>query len=188
MLMKREACSSILKGVGKSFAVLFFVTAIVSCSWSDDKAASEIEFSNGAFAETLIEAQITSQFAEIYSSILPSLTPDQVGGKTLFAPTNAAVEKYLGESNQTLQSIIAKPELALQFVLNHLLAQEISATEMLNMNGETLTMLSGVSPSINSLEGQIQIVGKTENSSTLVAIDLASSDGVVHIIDAVIQP
>jgi uncharacterized surface protein with fasciclin (FAS1) repeats len=59
---------------------------------------------------------------------------------------------------------------------------------MLNMNGETLTMLSGVSPSINSLEGQIQIVGKTENSSTLVAIDLASSDGVVHIIDAVIQP
>jgi uncharacterized surface protein with fasciclin (FAS1) repeats len=116
------------------------------------------------------------------------LTPDQVGGKTLFAPTNAAVEKFLGESFETLEGVTTNPELALRLVLNHLLKQEISANELLNMNGKTLTMLSGSTLSVSSSDGLVRIVGATETPSTLIAIDLASSDGVVHIIDAVIQP
>ena len=188
MLMKRAASSSIFKCVDRGCIGLFLVAALAACSWSNENAGSEIEFTKGTFTETLIEAQITSQFAEIYSSVLPSLTPDQIGGKTLFAPTNAAMEKFLGETSETLESVIAKPELALQLVLNHLLSQEISATELLNMNGETLTMLNGSRLSINSSEGVVRIVKGIESSSTLIAIDLASSDGVVHIIDAVIQP
>ena len=188
MLIKREARNSIFDGVGRGFIGLFLVAALASCSGSNENAGSEIEFTNGTFTETLIEAQITSQFAEIYGAVLPSLTSDQVGGKTLFAPTNAAMEKFLGESYETLESVIAKPELALQLVLNHLLSQEISATELLNMNGETLTMLNGSRLSINSSEGIVRIVKGIESSSTLIAIDLASADGVVHIIDAVIQP
>jgi uncharacterized surface protein with fasciclin (FAS1) repeats len=49
-------------------------------------------------------------------------------------------------------------------------------------------MLNGSRLSINSSEGVVRIVKGIESSSTLIAIDLASSDGVVHIIDAVIQP
>jgi uncharacterized surface protein with fasciclin (FAS1) repeats len=188
MLIKREARNSIFKGVGRGFIGLFLVAALASCSGSNENAGSEIEFTNGTFTETLIEAQITSQFAEIYSSVLPSLTPDQIGGKTLFAPTNAAVEKFLGESSETLEGVTTNPELALRLVLNHLLGQEISANELLNMNGKTLTLLSGVTLSVSSSEGLVRIVGVTETPSTLIAIDLASSDGVVHIIDAVIQP
>jgi hypothetical protein len=120
MLTKREARNSIFKGVGRGFVGLFLVAALASCSGSNENAGSEIEFTNGTFTETLIEAQITSQFAEIYGSVLPSLTSDQVDGRTLFAPTNAAMEKFLGESYETLESVIAKPELALQLVLNHL--------------------------------------------------------------------
>ena len=187
MLIKREASSTNFKGVGRGFVGLFLVAVLASCNGINENAGSEIEFTNGTFAETLIEAQITSQFAEIYSSVLPFLTPDQVGGKTLFAPTNGAVEKFLGESSETIEGVLAKPELALRLVLNHLLGQEISANEMLNMNGKTLTMLSGLTLNISSGEGLVRIVGVTESPSTLIAIDLASSDGVVHIIDAVIQ-
>jgi uncharacterized surface protein with fasciclin (FAS1) repeats len=188
MLMVREASGSILKGVGRGCIGLFLVAALAACSWSNENAGSEIEFTKGTFTETLIEAQITSQFAEIYSSVLPSLSPDQIGGKTLFAPTNAAMEKFLGETSETLEGVIAKPELALGLVLNHLLGQEISTTEMLNMSGKTLTMLSGITPSINSSGGSVRIVGGAESTSTLIAIDLESSDGIVHIVDAVIQP
>jgi uncharacterized surface protein with fasciclin (FAS1) repeats len=59
---------------------------------------------------------------------------------------------------------------------------------MLNMSGKTLTMLSGITPSINSSGGSVRIVGGAESTSTLIAIDLESSDGIVHIVDAVIQP
>ena len=188
MLIKREASSSIFRGVGRGFTGLLLITALAACSWLNENAGSEIQFTKGTFTETLIEAQITSQFAEIYSSVLPSLTPDQIGGKTLFAPTNAAIEEFLGETSETLEGVIAKPELALGLVLNHLLGQEISANELLNMNGKSLTTLSELTLSVNSSDGLVRIVGGAESSSTLIAIDLASSDGVVHIVDAVIQP
>jgi hypothetical protein len=59
MLMKREASSSIFKGVGRGCIGLFLVAVLASCSGLKENAGSEIEFTNGTFAETLIEAQIT---------------------------------------------------------------------------------------------------------------------------------
>ena len=176
------------KTFSKFAAALVFAVSLSSCSGSSGNAGTEIKFSKGSFSSTLEEAQITSQFAEIYSSVLPSLTPDQVSGKTLFAPIDSAVENFLSESSETLEGIISKPEIALKLVLSHLSEQEFSATELLNMNGETLMILSGSTPSVESSEGVIRIVGGSGNSVKLIAVNLPSTDGVVHIIDGVLQP
>ena len=159
-----------------------------SCSGSNDNAGTEIEFTQGSFAETLVEAQITSLFAQIYDSVLPTLSADQVGGKTLFAPNNAAIEKYLVENSVTIKDLIAQPEIATQLVLGHLFERTISATELLNLNGESLAMLNGSTFSIDTTSGSTQLVNGDGLASTLIAIDLASTDGVVHIIDGVLQP
>ena len=188
MLTERETGSPILKSVCRGFVGLFLVVALASCSGSNENAGRAIEFTNGTFTETLIETQLTSKFAEIYSSVLPSLTPDQVSGKTLFAPIDSAMENFLSGSSETLEGIISKPEIALKLVLSHLAEQEFSATELLNMNGETLMILSGSTPSVESSEGVIRIVGGSGNSVKLIAVNLPSSDGVVHIIDGVLQP
>jgi uncharacterized surface protein with fasciclin (FAS1) repeats len=111
-----------------------------------------------------------------------------VGGKTLFAPNNAAIEKYLTEKLVTIEELIAQPEVAAQLVLGQLFERTISATELLNMNGEPLVMLNGSTFTIDTSSGSTQLVNGDGLASTLIAIDLVSTDGVVHIVDAVLQP
>lgn len=161
---------------------------LASCGGSSGNAGTEIEFTNGSFTETLVEAQITSLFAQIYDTVLPTLSSDQVGGKTLFAPNNAAIEKYLAENSVTIEDLKAQPEIATQLVLGHLFERTISATEILNLNGEQLVMLNGSTFSIDTSSGSTQLVNGEGLASTLIAIDIPSTDGVVHIIDGVLQP
>ena len=177
-----------LNTFSRGVIALALAIGLSSCSGSNDNAGTEIEFTQGSFAETLVEAQITSLFAQIYDSVLPTLSADQVGGKTLFAPNNATIEKYLVENSVTIEDLIAKPEIATQLVLGHLFERTISATELLNMNGESVAMLNGSTFSIDTSSGSTQFVNDDGLTSTLIAIDLASTDGVVHIIDGVLQP
>lgn len=177
-----------LNTFSRGVIALALAVGLSSCSGSNDNAGTEIEFTQGSFAETLVEAQITSLFAQIYGSVLPTLSADQVGGKTLFAPNNAAIEKYLVENSVTIDDLIAQPEIATQLVLGHLFERTISATELLNLNGESLAMLNGSTFSIDTTSGSTQLVNGDGLASTLIAIDLASTDGVVHIIDGVLQP
>ena len=177
-----------LKTFSRGVIALALAVGLSSCSGSNNNAGTEIEFTQGSFAETLVEAQITSLFAQIYDSVLPTLSADQVGGKTLFAPNNAAIEKYLVENSVTIDDLIAQPEIATQLVLGHLFERTISATELLNLNGESLAMLNGSTFSIDTTSGSTQLVNGDGLASTLIAIDLASTDGVVHIIDGVLQP
>jgi len=179
-----------LIGFPRKIAILLFLsTGIVSCgNESSDYAGTAIAFSKGSFSSTLVEAQITSLFAQIYESVLPTLSAAQVGEKTLFAPSNAAIEQYLTEKSMTIEELIVKPKVAAKLVLGHLFERTISATELLNMNGETLVMLSGSTYVIETSSGSTQFVNGDEAASTLIAIDLVSTDGVVHIVDAVLQP
>ena len=176
------------KTFSKCVVALAFAVGLSSCSGSRSNSGTEIEFTNGTFTETLVEAQITSLFAQIYGSVLPTLSAEQVVGKALFAPNNAAIEQYLAEKSLTIEDLIAQPEIAMQLVLGHLFERTISATELLNMNGETLMMLNGSTFAIDTSSGSTQLVNGEGVASTLIAIDLVSSDGVVHIIDGVLQP
>lgn len=161
---------------------------LAACGRSDGNAGTEIEFSNGPFEQTLAEGQITSLFAQIYESVSTLITTEQVGTKTLFAPNNAAVEKFLTDNSETVEGLMAKPEVAISFVLRHILENGVSATELLNKNGEVISMLDGSSFTIDTNSGSTQLVGVSGSRSTLIAIDLPSTDGVVHIIDVVLQP
>ena len=179
-----------LIGFPRKIAILLFLsTGIVSCgNESSDYAGTAIAFSKGSFSSTLVEAQITSLFAQIYESVLPTLSAAQVGEKTLFAPSNAAIEQYLTEKSMTIEELIAKPKIAAKLVLGHLFERTISATELLNLNGESVAMLNGSTFSIDTSSGSTQLVNGEGVAITLIAIDLASTDGVVHIIDGVLQP
>lgn len=176
-----------LNRFGRGVIALALAVGLSSCSGSHDNAGTEIEFTKGSFAETLVEAQITSLFAQIYDSVLPTLSADQVGGKTLFAPNNAAIEKYVTENSVTIEDLIAQPEIATQLVLGHLFERTVSATELLNLNGESLVMLNGSTFAIDTSSGSTQLVNGEGVRSKITAIDLESTDGVVHIIDGVLQ-
>ena len=176
----------------ESIRKFVFVTAIslglVACGFgSSDSAGREIEFSNGTFAETMVEAQITSLFAEIYESVAPALVAEQGVTRTLFAPNNAAIEKYLAEAAETIAGVIAKPDVAKALVLAHMLDGQVSATSLLNIGEKQLTMLDGSNLSVVREANSTLLVSRSGNRSALIAIDIASKDGLVHIVDAVLN-
>ena len=160
-----EAVHRVLR---QAVLVLVSVATISACGlWSDKSSGTEIEFSNGTFAETMVEAQITSLFAEIYESVAPALVAEQGVTRTLFAPNNAAIEKYLAEAAETIAGVIAKPEVAKALVLAHML------------DGSNLSVVREANSTL--------LVSRSGKRSTLIAIDIASKDGLVHIVDAVLN-
>ena len=180
-----EAVHRVLR---QAVLVLVSVTTIAACGlWSDKSSGTEIEFSNGTFAETMVEAQITSLFAEIYESVAPALVAEQGVTRTLFAPNNAAIEKYLAEAAETIAGVIAKPDVAKALVLAHMLDGQVSATSLLNIGEKQLTMLDGSNLSVVREANSTLLVSRSGKRSTLIAIDIASKDGLVHIVDAVLN-
>ena len=172
----------------RSVLTLGFISTLAACGLgSSDSAGTEIEFSNGTFAETMVEAQITSLFAEIYESVEPTLVIDEGAMRTLFAPNNAAIEKYLAETAETIAGLIAKPEAAKALVLAHMADGEVSATSLLNFGEKQLTMLDGSNLSVVRDSSSTLLVSNSGSRSALIAIDIASKDGVVHIVDTVLN-
>lgn len=167
---------------------LVFSVGLAACGLgSGENAGTEIEFSNGTFAETMVEAQITSLFAEIYESVAPTLVADEGAMRTLFAPNNTAIEKYLAEAAETIAGLIAKPEVAKALVLAHMIDGEVSATSLLNLGEKQLTMLNGSNFSVVREASATLLVTVSGRRSTLIAIDIESKDGLVHIVDSVLD-
>jgi uncharacterized surface protein with fasciclin (FAS1) repeats len=185
-------CIRIVRNGGsfyKAVIGLLLVTSLVSCSsGSGSSAGTEIEFSNGSFSTTLVEAQITSLFAEVYKSVEPAIIEKVSGKTTLFAPYNVAMEKYLLDNSLTLEGLIANPADALVFVLNHMYSQEISASSLLNSVNMPLVMLGGLTFSVDTNTDFTMLVSESGLKTSVIAIDLVSTDGVVHIVDSVLQP
>jgi uncharacterized surface protein with fasciclin (FAS1) repeats len=102
------------------------------------------------------------------------------GPFTVFAPTNAAfgalpegtVESLLLENNKDQLTAV----LTYHVVAGNVLSGDLS-------DGQVVTTLQGQELTVSIKEGKVMI-----NNATVVAADLSGSNGVVHVIDAVLLP
>jgi uncharacterized surface protein with fasciclin (FAS1) repeats len=102
------------------------------------------------------------------------------GPFTVFAPTNAAfgalpdgtVESLLLEENKGQLTTV----LTYHVVAGNVLSGDLS-------DGQKVTTLQGQELTVSIKEGKVMI-----NNATVVAADLSGSNGVVHVIDAVLLP
>ena len=101
------------------------------------------------------------------------------GPFTVFAPTNAAFEKLLGELGISAADLLASPRLT-EVLLYHVVPGKVMSTDLTTgmqaptVLGETLTV---------DLSNGVKI-----NDSTVVAADIEATNGVIHVIDTVLVP
>lgn len=101
------------------------------------------------------------------------------GPFTLFAPSNAA---FAALPPATLNSLLADPVALAQVLLLHVASGQVLSSQL--TNGQNITTLrDGARPLVVNLTGGVRI-----NSSNVITADLRASNGVVHIIDAVLLP
>lgn len=101
---------------------------------------------------------------------------------TLFAPTNAAILDFLAATENTLETILEDPEGLMEGLLYHL-TEGITYAEQLT-DGMEVLMESGPMDYANiSFEGDSVYI----NESLVIATDFTTLNGVVHIIDQVLE-
>jgi uncharacterized surface protein with fasciclin (FAS1) repeats len=116
-------------------------------------------------------------------AVLEALSGD--GPLTVFAPTNAAFAALLEQLGLTADELLANQEVLTQVLLYHVLEGAVLAETVVTLDGQSApTLLEGESISIAIVDGGV-VLNDTVN---VVTTDILASNGVIHVIDAVLLP
>jgi uncharacterized surface protein with fasciclin (FAS1) repeats len=102
------------------------------------------------------------------------------GPFTVFAPTDEAFAKLPAGTVDALLKDIPKLTAVLKY---HVVSGKVMAADVMKMDGKTAKTLNGADIKI-STEGGVLLNG----TSKVVKTDIEATNGVIHVIDAVILP
>lgn len=146
-----------------------------------EAAASEAEVAApaGNIAEV---AAAAGSFATLLAAVEAAGLVDELTGEgpfTVFAPTDDA---FAALPEGTVESLLADPEGALRdILLYHVVAGKVMSTDL--SDGMMADTLQGAPITVGIADGAVTI-----NNANVVAADVEASNGVIHVIDAVILP
>jgi len=116
--------------------------------------------------------------AVIEADLVAALKGD--GPFTVFAPTDAA---FAALPEGTLESLLADKEQLANILLYHVVSGKVMAEDVLSMDGAMVETLLGEEIEISIEDGMVYI-----NEAQVVITDIEASNGVIHVIDAVLVP
>jgi uncharacterized surface protein with fasciclin (FAS1) repeats len=103
-----------------------------------------------------------------------------VGPFTVFAPTNAAFDKLPKGTVETLVKPESKAKLT-GILTYHVVAGAVKAADL--KDGQKVKTLQGEELTVSIKDGKVMI-----NGATVTTADVISSNGVTHVVDAVLMP
>ncbi|MBC7871957.1 MAG: DUF4397 domain-containing protein, partial [Chitinophagaceae bacterium] len=145
-------------------------------TFAQDQTIVEIAAGNPDFS-TLVAAVTAAD-----PSIAEALSGDTP--LTVFAPTNAAFEALLTSLDLTAEELLAEQELLTEVLLYHVVSGSVLAADVVALDGQSVPTWQGESVSIAVVDGGVVLNG----SVNVIATDIIASNGVIHVIDAVLVP
>jgi uncharacterized surface protein with fasciclin (FAS1) repeats len=126
---------------------------------------------------------------ETFSTLVAAVTAGELvdtlssdGPFTVFAPTNAAFAKLPAG---TVESLL-KPENKAQLVsilTYHVVAGKVLSGDVVKLNGKNVGTVNGATVRVTVKGGKVMV-----NNANVTAVDVAASNGVIHVIDSVLLP
>jgi uncharacterized surface protein with fasciclin (FAS1) repeats len=152
----------------KKILFSFILTVLSFVSFAQNSVVDIIV--NSADHDTLEAAVIAAELADDLSG---------PGPFTVFAPTDAA---FSALPSGTIETLLTDPTGALaQILLYHVVSGQALSTDL--TDGQTITTLLGEDITVT-----IGMNGVMINNATVVVADITATNGVVHVIDAVLLP
>jgi uncharacterized surface protein with fasciclin (FAS1) repeats len=152
----------------KKILFSFILTVLSLVSFAQNSVVDIIV--NSADHDTLEAAVIAAELADDLSG---------PGPFTVFAPTDAA---FAVLPSGTIETLLTDPTGTLaQILLYHVVAGQALSTTL--SDGQTITTLLGEDITVT-----IGMNGVMINNATVVVADITATNGVVHVIDAVLVP
>ncbi len=104
------------------------------------------------------------------------------GPFTVFAPTDQAFAEALDALGLTAEELLADTETLTTILQYHIVEGEVPAATVIGL--EEATTLLGEAVSISVADGTVTL----NDSATVIAVDVEASNGIIHVIDAVLLP
>jgi uncharacterized surface protein with fasciclin (FAS1) repeats len=168
-----------MKPIHKILAASVLALTLTACDDDDETTTDvgnivEVASANGSFT-TLVAALETAGLDDVLA--------DESRDFTVFAPTDAAFEALLAELGISAADLLADPTLA-DVLLYHVVPDaEIDSTQAIAAAGTTLTTANTDDIGV-ALQGSDLFI----NASRVETPDVDASNGVIHVIDAVLLP
>jgi transforming growth factor-beta-induced protein len=147
-----------------------------------------VHVTNGVLlpVETVADIAIDNGFttlvtAVVQEELLPALT-NPLSNLTVFAPNNDAFQDLADALGTTVAGLLTLPQLT-DILLYHVLGTEVPSSAV--TNGALVQPLSN----LNTLKLTATAAGDVfVNQAQVIAVDITSDNGVVHVLDAVVLP
>ncbi len=163
-------------------AVACLAFSVTSCDSDDD--ANSIALDNSIFDTTVGNPDFDSLNAALIRTGL-NTTLDQAGTFTVFAPTDEAFAEFLEDNNFASLDDVPTPLLT-NVLLNHVLASANTSASLQTGYYKTLATNSegdNIDMFIEIENGNVEI----NDDSDVITADLVRDNGVIHVVDEVID-
>ena len=143
---------------------------------------------SAASAETITDIVAANpDFSTLLTAVQAAGLGETLAGEgpfTVFAPTDEAFAKLPPETLQTLLEPANKDQLTAiltyHVVPAKVMAADVQAGEVTTVNGDPFTVAAE--------DAGVQITDGQGNTATVTTADIEASNGVIHVIDSVLQP
>lgn len=102
------------------------------------------------------------------------------GPFTVFAPTDAAFAALPDGTVETLLKPVNKEQL-IAILTYHVVAGKVNAKDVVKL--DSATTVNGADVAIKTMDGKVKL-----NQANVIKTDVKASNGIIHVIDAVILP
>ncbi len=156
-------------------------------------SGTDIEGSNGIIhvidsvilpPGTVVDVAVESgMFGTLVAAVQAAELVETLSGEgpfTVFAPTEEAFATALSELGLTAEELLASPDLG-AILTYHVVAEKLAAEDVVAL--ESVLTVNGATAAIAVGDDGVTIEG-----ANIVATDIPASNGIIHVIDAVILP
>ena len=141
-----------------------------------------------AEAGTIVDEAVVAEFAILVTAIDAADLTESLSGEgpfTVFAPTDEAFEAAFDDLDMSLQTLMDDTELLTSILQYHVVSGEVTADSLAELDGQEVETLQGDTISVSVDEDGNVVLN---DNVSVVATDLVASNGVIHVIDAVLIP
>lgn len=162
-------------------------TASTSSSTESETPAKE-EVAEKPSSNIVELAVATPDLSTLVAAVQAASLVDTLSGTgpfTVFAPTNAAFAALPAGTLDTLLLPENKATLA-SILTYHVVAGKVMSSDL--SNGQVVKTVNGASLTVEIADGKVMLVDAKGGKAMVATADIEASNGVVHVIDAVVLP
>jgi uncharacterized surface protein with fasciclin (FAS1) repeats len=141
-------------------------------------------------AGTIVEvAEAAGDFTTLVAAVQAAGLAETLSGPgpfTVFAPADDA---FAALPEGTVDTLLEDPTGDLAKILTyHVVAGEVLAADVVGLDGQAVTTVNGATLTVNVDGENVSLTDAAGNTANVVATDIEASNGVIHVIDAVVMP